>query len=175
MSKHYLMTDCTQDWETPKWLYQDLDSQFHFDDDPCPVGGTKGLEREWGSSVFVNPPYRRSEIRKWIVKAIEEYKKGKLIVMLLKATTDTKWFHELVLPNANIIIFIKGRLRYRNKNKIHSAPFPSMIVCFVPDMHSQILICRFNQDPIRKFPVVIGKNEARSTSDKPHYPDKERE
>lgn len=47
--------------------------------------------------------------------------------MLLPARTDTKWFHEWVLPYAEIY-FIKGRLKFGDSK--NSAPFPSMIVIF---------------------------------------------
>ena len=55
-------------------------------------------------------------------------RKGKKTVMLLPARTDTKIFHEYILPFAYEIRFIKGRLHYdEHKN---SALFPSMIVIF---------------------------------------------
>ena len=37
------------DWKTPKAVYQVLDSEFHFDHDPCPPKHTAdGLVSEWG-------------------------------------------------------------------------------------------------------------------------------
>jgi len=116
------------DWATPEGYYATLDREFHFDDDPCKFGGLyrdiNGLEREWGSRVFVNPPYSRPG--PWVRKAIAESKRGKLVVMLLKADTSTSWFHDLVLPNAEIR-WIKGRLRFSNQGR---APFPSMLAIF---------------------------------------------
>jgi hypothetical protein len=45
------------DWQTPKWLQQQLDSEFRFDFDPCPHNPTfDGLAVEWGAVNFVNPP-----------------------------------------------------------------------------------------------------------------------
>lgn len=52
---------------------------------------------------------------------------GAVVVMLLPARTDTKWFHEYVLPYAEIY-FIKGRLKFGDSK--NSAPFPSMIAVF---------------------------------------------
>lgn len=34
-----LMTSISPHWATPKWLYDELDKEFHFDFDPCPLGG----------------------------------------------------------------------------------------------------------------------------------------
>lgn len=129
-----------KDWRTPKILYEQLDKKFHFDDDPCPVGGSGGLDREWGKSVYVNPPYGR-DIRNWILKAVREVypinehddiqwmsRSGKRVVMLLPSNTDTKWFHELVLPYSSKIFFIKGRLHFDEHKD--PAPFASMVVVF---------------------------------------------
>jgi hypothetical protein len=113
---------------TPKNLYEKLDSEFHFDFDPCPLGGTQdGLARlltPWiGRRVFCNPPYGRG-IKDWLERAPE----AELAVFLLPAKTDTKWFHALVLPIAQEIRFIKGRLKFGGAK--FNAPFPSMIVIF---------------------------------------------
>jgi len=51
--------------------------------------------------------------------------------MLLPARTDTKLFHEIILPLAKEIRFIKGRLQFQQYT--NSAPFPSMIVIFKND------------------------------------------
>ena len=36
-----LMTSLSSHWATPKWLYDELDKEFHFDFDPCPLGGVR--------------------------------------------------------------------------------------------------------------------------------------
>ena len=51
-----------------------------------------------------------------------------MAVFLVPARTDTKWFHEICLPFATEIRFIKGRLRFGDGK--NPAPFPSMIVVF---------------------------------------------
>lgn len=73
--------------------------------------------------VFCNPPYGR-EISKWVKKAHDS---NTLVVMLLPARTDTKWFHDYIYHQAEIR-FLKGRLHF-NESK-QGAPFPSMIVIF---------------------------------------------
>ena len=116
-----------QNWRTPKKLYEELNKEFNFNFDPCPVNPTfDGLNIEWGKCNFVNPPYNR-ETYKWCKKAYEEHLKGKTVVMLLASRTDTKFFHEFILK-ANEIRFIKGRLKFNDKKG--SAPFPSLIAVF---------------------------------------------
>jgi hypothetical protein len=82
--KHY--------WLTPPALYAELNAEFNFDFDPCPCpkpDDFDGLTCEWGWSNYVNPPFgsvnhegRKKGITAWIRKAIEEQKKGKLVVLV---------------------------------------------------------------------------------------------
>lgn len=103
-------------WATPKYLYDALDEEFHFDFDPCPLHATfDGLSIEWGESNFINPPYNREDKPKFIQKAYDEWKKGKTCVLLIPAATGTAQFHELILPNAEVR-FIKGRVAFRGVN-----------------------------------------------------------
>jgi len=124
------------DWQTPDWLYKELDDEFHFDFDPCPYQATfDGLSIDWGKCNFVNPPYNRVDKPKFIQKAFDEWKKGKTCVLLIPAATGTKQFHELMLPHAEIR-FIKGRVAFKGYNTkgIYSESNPgkhdSMIVVF---------------------------------------------
>jgi len=122
-----LFSSQSDNWRTPEKIYQELNKEFSFDFDPCPPNPTfNGLEVEWKEKNFINPPY--SEVAKWIKKGYEESLKGKLCVFLVASRTDTKWFHEYVLPYAKEIKFIKGRLKFSGHN--NSAPFPSVIIIF---------------------------------------------
>lgn len=125
MNVHF--SSVTDHWSTPKEVYDNLNKEFNFDDDPCPLGGTDGLCRDWGQSVFVNPPY--SNIKEWVAYAYSQSRKGKTVVMLIPSRTDTKWWHEYVMCGAEIR-FCRGRLRFGDAK--NSAPFPSAIVIFKP-------------------------------------------
>jgi hypothetical protein len=46
----------------------------------------------------------------------------------LTPSNDTRWFHDIVLPHAKEIRFVRGRLKFGGSQ--NSAPFPSMIVVF---------------------------------------------
>lgn len=81
-----------------------------------------------GHIVFLNPPYGRNVTGKWIQKAYEESRKpNTTCVCLVPSRTDTKWFHDYVLPYAEIR-FVKGRLKFGNSKD--AAPFPSLIAIF---------------------------------------------
>ena len=118
--------------KTPRGFYKQLDDEFHFDFDPCPLNPTPetdGLSIDWGKRCYINPPYGKA-VRGWLEKALYEIKKGNtdIAVFLLPSYTDVKWFHEVVLPEATEIRFIKGRLKFDDQK--NSAPFPSAIVIF---------------------------------------------
>lgn len=113
-------------WATPRDLYVALDAEFHFDFDPCPLDGEgDGLAPlfcEWrGKRVFCNPPYG-PKLRAWLERGLEAI----VAVYLLPVRTDTRWFHEIVLPKATERRVLKGRLRFGDAR--NTAPFPSMVV-----------------------------------------------
>jgi hypothetical protein len=113
-------------WSTPESLYSELHREFSFTFDPCPLRETErdGAAERWtGQRVYCNPPYNRS-----ITRFLERATEADVAVFLLPARTDTKWFHDLVLPHAREVRFVKGRLKFGGVAK--DAPFPSMIVIF---------------------------------------------
>jgi site-specific DNA-methyltransferase (adenine-specific) len=126
-----LFSSASEEWPTPTDVYAALDAEFDFTLDPCPLGGTvdgtSSLFTPWaGQRVFCNPPYGPG-IRPFLERAVE----AELAVFLLPARTDTRWFHDIVLPHAKEIRFVRGRLKF-GEGKTR-APFPSMIVIFQRD------------------------------------------
>lgn len=124
-------------WETPQELFEKLNQEFHFEVDVCATQKNAkcskyyspeqdGLSQKWGGVCWCNPPYGR-KVKDWVLKAEQSAKDGAIVVMLLPARTDTKWFHDYILGKAEIR-FLKGRLKFGGAN--NSAPFPSMIVIF---------------------------------------------
>jgi len=106
----------SDNWATPKALYDELNKEFDFDYDPCPLSGTEGFTKQWGQRNYINPPYSRKLKDEFVRKAIEESKKGKLCVMLLPVSTSTKLFHEWIKPNAKEIRFLRGRVKFIGTN-----------------------------------------------------------
>ena len=82
-----------------------------------------GMAFRGGGAVWLNPPYGR-QIGKFLAKADNESKKGIVIVCLVPARTDTKWWHEYCIHHE--IRFIRGRLKFGDSK--NSAPFPSALV-----------------------------------------------
>lgn len=129
------------EWETPQDLFDKLNAEFHFSLDVCATPENAkcarfytsvqdGLKQPWKGTIWCNPPYGR-HIGLWVHKGLHASVNGNLVVMLLPARTDTRWFHEYIYRRNNVEIrFLRGRLHFnREKN---AAPFPSMIVVFRP-------------------------------------------
>ena len=129
------------DWETPRELFDRLDAFWHFDLDAAASDAnhlcadyytkeTDGLAHSWaGRRVWCNPPYG-NQIADWARKAYEETRDGQtLVIMLVPARTDTRWYHDYIQGHAAEVKFIRGRLKYTLGGVAQSsAPFPSMLV-----------------------------------------------
>lgn len=138
-----LYSSKTVEWETPKEVFAKYAVQYKLNLDVCATAEnakcanyfTKeqdGLNQNWsGRRCWMNPPYGR-EIAKWVKKAYEEANKGAIVVCLLPARTDTRWWHDYCMKGN--IEFIKGRLRFGSAKE--NAPFPSAIVIF-GDLHDR--------------------------------------
>jgi phage N-6-adenine-methyltransferase len=132
-------------WATPWEFVWGLEKEFgRFDTDPCCEPQTAkasniytieddGLTLPWTGRVFVNPPY--SKPGPWCATAHSAIESGEasLVVMLLPATVDTGWFHDLVLPHAEVR-FVRGRIRFLGwqGTPIGSPKSPSILAIYRP-------------------------------------------
>jgi phage N-6-adenine-methyltransferase len=137
------------EWETPDKLFRSLDEEFHFTLDACASPENAKVKdcyitkeedalrvpwkgRSEGNRVWCNPPYGRN-ISLWLQKGRMEAKNGCLVVFLVHARTDTKWFHEHVYHIADEVRFIRGRLKFKHSGgTTGSAPFPSLVAVYRP-------------------------------------------
>lgn len=139
MTTAYMPVSKTDDWATPQYLFDDWNAKYHFDLDAAASSSNHkcdnwygldhpdqsrrdGLAQAWTGVTWVNPPYGRV-LNQWVGHAAEQLS---LVVMLLPARTDTRWFHSYCITQR--ITFIKGRVKFGGSS--FGAPFPSMIVEF---------------------------------------------
>lgn len=136
MSVHF--SSKTDMWSTPESFYRPYGEKYKLKLDVCATHENAKCEKyfteevdglgqdwtKWGN-VWMNPPYGR-EIIKWMKKAYESSLEGVVVVCLVPARTDTKWWHEYAMNGE--IEFIRGRLKFGNSK--NSAPFPSAVVVF---------------------------------------------
>lgn len=135
MNNAVMFSSKSAEWETPQNLFDKLNEEFHFSLDVCATPeNTKcehyytseqdGLSQPWKGVIWCNPPYGKS-IGGWVRRGLLAAADGNVVVMLLPARTDTRWFHEYIYNKAEVR-FIKGRLKFGGSK--NAAPFPSMIV-----------------------------------------------
>jgi hypothetical protein len=102
---------------TPKWI---IDRLGPFDLDPCAatvrpwdcarVNFTEqmnGLAMGWLGFVWLNPPFDRREVGRWISK-LADHGNG---IALLHARTETGWF-EPIWQRADLILFMADRIHF---------------------------------------------------------------
>lgn len=130
-------SSASDEWATPQPLFDELNRLFGgFTLDPCATPQNakcsrfftredNGLSRPWDGKVFMNPPYGR-QIGGWVRKAWEESLRGALVVCLLPARVDTRWWHDYARKGH--VYFLQGRVRFGDSR--NCAPFPSAIVTF---------------------------------------------
>lgn len=135
LSVHF--SSASDEWETPQALFDELSWIFGgFTLEPCATKANakcgrfftraeNGLSQRWDGKVFVNPPYGRA-IGSWVRKAYEESLDGALVVCLLPARTDTRWWQDYA--RRGHVRFLRGRLKFGQAR--HAAPFPSAVVTF---------------------------------------------
>lgn len=126
-----------KDWNTPPKYITPIKHFFggRIDLDPCSNNWSNvnanvnfiypehnGLKDQWfGNTVFVNPPYGRSDgtsLYDWGQKAIDEYKHPKEIIFLIPVATNTKLFKDIIFKQFSAICFLSDtRLKFYNEGK----------------------------------------------------------
>ena len=135
MNTEVMFSSKTDLWATPSDFFNSVAEEFSFTLDVCALPDNAkcekffspvddGLAQNWEGVCWMNPPYGRV-IGKWVQKAYESAKHGAIVVGLLPARTDTKWFHDYIYGKAEIR-FIRGRLKFGGC--ANPAPFPNMLV-----------------------------------------------
>src|SRR5215831_11248506 len=121
MSEHEFAVPIeASEWFTPPEYFQALG--LTFDLDPCSPGpghwvpakriytkADDGLRQPWHGLVFMNPPFggRRGQVP-WLRKFFA-HGSG---IALVTALTSADWFHEVVVPNAELICFPAGKTKF---------------------------------------------------------------
>jgi phage N-6-adenine-methyltransferase len=132
-----MRSSLTDQWATPQYVFDVLNEEFGFTLDVCAdrtnhkcdryyTEEDDGLQQPWEGVCWMNPPYGK-EIGKWVRKAHESAKNGTIVVCLLPARTDTKWWTDHAMK-ATELRFVSGRLKFGDARS--TAPFPSVIAVF---------------------------------------------
>ena len=131
MSEHFAnKTNTAADekdlWQTPQDLFDAIDQEFDFDVDICASEDNNllpdyfteersALTHHWNIysrsfSVFMNPPYSQTQV--FMERAAQQAKLHNIMVVaLVNANTDTKWFGDAV-KSANEVRLFTGRIGF---------------------------------------------------------------
>jgi hypothetical protein len=132
---------------TPKWI---IEATGPYALDPCaadprpwPCAATNwtthGLEREWFGFVFLNPPFDRYKVGKWVAR-LAQHGHG---IALLHARTEAEWF-EPIWRYAAGILFMANRIHFhRPDGSRHSANSgaPPVLVAFGDEAAQRLHRC----------------------------------
>lgn len=82
-----------------------------------------GLSYPWKGRVWLNPPYSRGMVDRFVEKLCDEYECGNVTeaVLLTNNFTDTQWFH-MAYRRCDIMCFTSGRIRFYNENGVSTSP-----------------------------------------------------
>jgi phage N-6-adenine-methyltransferase len=129
-------------WLTPPDLFHLLDREFDFElDASASVGHEKcarhitpeqdALVTPWDArAVWCNPPY--SLMSKFVQRAWSQCQEHRnTVVLLIPAYTDPAYWYDCIVPFADEIRFLCGRVSFlENGARKTSARFPSVIIVF---------------------------------------------
>jgi phage N-6-adenine-methyltransferase len=134
------------DWETPPELFWQLDKVFHFNLDTaaneknkkCKNHLADALTEPWGlrrarrARVWCNPPFSKKDV--FLERAMQFRNDADHIVFLLPNNSrETAWWNSLVVPFADQIINLIGRVNfYSNGEPTSGCNFPSCLVVYRP-------------------------------------------
>jgi DNA N-6-adenine-methyltransferase (Dam) len=115
LGSHQTPVGQSQNHCTPRWIIERLGP---FDLDPCAAAprpwdcattswAERGLERPWSGNVFLNPPFNRYEVGKWVARLAEH---GSSIA-LLHARTEASWF-EPCWRSSSAVLFMADRIKF---------------------------------------------------------------
>ena len=134
-----------QTWRTPDTLFDGLHSEFNFTLDAAANAWDSKCDKyispdedslitPWGHGqiIWCNPPF--AQVMPWMKKALVEQTNRNDIVFLLKAATDTRWFHQYVIPYAEWWLF-DGRVHFEPPPGIKASTpsFGAMLVRYAAD------------------------------------------
>ena len=124
-------TSQSDEWQTPRWVFDALDAEFGFTLDGAASEANKLCKRftgagcgiqEWaGERVFCNPPY--SDIMPFVWRAFD----AELAVLLLPVRTDSDWHRVLQECDVELRYWRKRIAFLQNGKEMDSPRFASLV------------------------------------------------
>lgn len=143
-------------WHTPSVLLHVLRQEFPFDLDAAAtkentvctrflsLPDSDALTTPWeGRTVWCNPPY--THLPAFVARMWDQCVTQQTVVVgLIPAYTDPRYWWEIVIPHADEVRFLKGRLSFLDGGqRKESARYPSVVVVFRwrPGLQQRLASC----------------------------------
>ncbi len=123
MSIHGLDVSKSSNWLTPAFYFPAL--ELTFDLDPAHPGrncpyctvparriytvGDDGLRQPWSGLIWLNPPFNKRHGKVPWLRKFFAHGNG---IALVTAYTSCDWFHDLVVPHAETLLFPRGKTKF---------------------------------------------------------------
>lgn len=115
---HWESTGKSDEWYTPKYIFDALGCTFDLDVANAAVGGahvpcresygTEGLQRPWHGFIWMNPPFGgRNGLAPWLEKFID-HRNG---VALVPDRTSAPWF-QMAAPKMHAVLFVSPKVKF---------------------------------------------------------------
>jgi DNA N-6-adenine-methyltransferase (Dam) len=136
--KRYAKPPCDDEWFTPRDVIKaaratlgaiDIDPASH----PHPQSWIRartfytkaddGLSRPWKGRVFLNPPYSRDLLGRFVAKLLAELKAGNVsaAVLLTNTSSASAWYHD-ALAACSALCTPRGRVRFERTDEVRTSP-----------------------------------------------------
>lgn len=91
-----------------------------------------GLVQPWHGRVYLNPPFARGLVDKFIDKLVCERPNYDEAILLVNSQTETAWFQKLG-EIANVIAFPRGRVYFHNERTRQQNPVFGSAFVYIGD------------------------------------------
>lgn len=126
MGAHHGARPQTEIWLTPPAILESLGGWRSFALDPCAAPEPRpwptarlhytepqdGLSLPWSGRVYLNSPYSRGKVERWLCR-MAEHNFGTALIF---ARTETEAFRRFVWDQAAAVLFISGRLSFHRRD-----------------------------------------------------------
>jgi hypothetical protein len=87
-----------------------------------------GLSKEWHGNVWLNPPYSKNLIVRFVDKLCESDLTS--YITLTNNATETKWGRKL-LDNSNVVCFVNKRIKFVDADgNLGKSPLQGQMICY---------------------------------------------
>lgn len=148
MVAHVKNNSVNNEWYTPKYIVdaaREVLGDIDLDPASSPTANKivqakyiytaedSGLNHRWYKNIWMNPPYQRGLVNKFLSRLVEDYKAGRVCqaCVLVNNATETIWWQHLSSV-ASAVCFLRGRVKFLDEhgNKANS-PLQGQCVVYI--------------------------------------------